>query len=186
MKKTYTHTSGVTFAYEINEAGSVVGTVTVTEPDRVGAQEYVRVPIEALRAFALVCRYEGWAIVGEVGKGPCMTPVHPRWEKFVELLEGPEGINVHEDDVGRSHWSCTANGPHVHDRTRAILTKHFPDISVEDTLGFFVSNGGYCDCEILMNVDFVWRRAHEMQPIPAVTRIDPSMVDHANKTTRRN
>ena len=39
------------------------------------------------------------------------------------------------------------------DKTRSILKEHFPQYNIEETIKYFESEGGYCDCEILLNVD---------------------------------
>ena len=36
--------------------------------------------------------------------------------------------------------------------TEAILRKHHPDCDLATTLGFFASQGGHCDCEVILNV----------------------------------
>ena len=38
-------------------------------------------------------------------------------------------------------------------KTRSILETHFPQYDVEATLKYFQEKGGYCDCEVLLNVD---------------------------------
>jgi hypothetical protein len=41
-----------------------------------------------------------------------------------------------------------------HSRTLAIrILSSMPKIDVERTLAYFNTKGGYCDCEILLNVD---------------------------------
>lgn len=39
------------------------------------------------------------------------------------------------------------------DKTRSILKEHFPQYNTEATLEYFRSEGGHCDCEVLLNVD---------------------------------
>jgi len=73
-----------------------------------------------------------------------MSPGHPDWPEFIERLAGPEAC-----DVGKGgSWRC-------HNDTRAaeaILRKHHPDCDLNATLGFFASQGGHCDCEVILNV----------------------------------
>lgn len=38
------------------------------------------------------------------------------------------------------------------DKTRSILKEHFPQYDITKTIKYFESEGGYCDCEILLNV----------------------------------
>lgn len=157
-KKTYEHTSGVKFCYEVDENGSIRGTVTISR-QAMATRMVVLLPHEALEAFALVRRYEGWALHGEAEGKPCLTPIHPRWAEFVALLTGTEGIDLRKDEQGHYHHACAGHGLPL---TRAILEKYFPEVGVEDTIDFFGMNGGHCDCEVLMKVDTAWQRVHDM------------------------
>lgn len=80
-----------------------------------------------------------------------MTPKHPRWNSFIELMRGPEGL--------RSTPDLWAAFTHVCDNTitrplaRNILLKHFAGVDVEESLLFFADYGGFCDCEIVWNVE---------------------------------
>lgn len=85
-----------------------------------------------------------------------MTPKHYNWEKFTELLEGKKGCNFQEkikDNPKSITWKCEGGK----DKTLAknILSKYFPDIDIKKTFKFFDDNGGYCDCEILFNINRV-------------------------------
>jgi hypothetical protein len=80
-----------------------------------------------------------------------MTAGHPRWREFVARLYGPEGCDFRESPAGSLVWNCSA---HTRDGAAAILR----DMGATDqdllaTLDHFDTNGGYCDCEILLNVD---------------------------------
>ena len=82
-----------------------------------------------------------------------MTPDHPRWNEFVEALEGPGYCNFHEEELGNPNsikWHCEGgmNKPYA----KAILEK-MSGFDVEASLRFFEENGGHCDCEILFNVE---------------------------------
>ena len=76
-----------------------------------------------------------------------MTPEHVDWKKFCDALASPEFCNFTED--GR--WLC-AGGT---DKTFAVklLERDYPDVDIEETLSYFENHGGFCDCEILFNVD---------------------------------
>ena len=81
-----------------------------------------------------------------------MTMENPRWEEFVERLEGPEGWNFQEDGKGGYTWKCKAGM----DKSLAIaILKKMGLVPSElsPTLDYFDANGGHCDCEILFNVD---------------------------------
>ncbi len=75
-----------------------------------------------------------------------------QFEKFSELLEGKEGCNFREkikDDPNSITWKCY----HDFRFTKKILKKYFGDVDTEDFLKICRTNGGYCDCEILFNVE---------------------------------
>jgi Protein of unknown function (DUF2695) len=77
-----------------------------------------------------------------------MTKEHPRWEEFLERLEGPEGCNFREAAPGKTVWNCA--GGDDKSLATAILTDM--GASIEESLAYFEAHGGYCDCEILFNV----------------------------------
>jgi hypothetical protein len=71
-----------------------------------------------------------------------LTPESPRWEQFTGLLESTGSV-----------WGCDGDaGDHVHRHAKAVMAA-MGGIDIEATLAFFESHGGYCDCEILLNVD---------------------------------
>jgi hypothetical protein len=76
---------------------------------------------------------------------------NPRWEKFISRLAGEEGCNFRETD-GKAVWDC--NGDKNRPSTCAILADMgFTADQIASSLSYFESNGGYCDCEIILNVD---------------------------------
>lgn len=78
-----------------------------------------------------------------------MTPTNPRWDEFTEKLGGEDGCNFREKD-GKTIWTC--NGEKDRPFARKILTE-MGDIDIDATMEFFNKHGGYCDCEILFNVE---------------------------------
>ena len=50
---------------------------------------------------------------------------------------------------GRTTWTCDGKLTF----TRQILRARFPGVSIEKTIKYLQDRGGYCDCEVLMNVD---------------------------------
>jgi hypothetical protein len=80
-----------------------------------------------------------------------MTTAHRRWTEFVDRLGGPEACDFREQADGNVTWACSA---HTRDKASAIL-RHMgaTDDDLLATLDYFDENGGYCDCEILLNVD---------------------------------
>lgn len=79
-----------------------------------------------------------------------MTPEHELWKEFVDRLTGPEGCNVAPTKTGHQTWCCSRNK----DKPLATaILKTMPGIDVEKSLAYFEEHDGYCDCEILLNVD---------------------------------
>lgn len=78
---------------------------------------------------------------------------HPQWNEFLERLAGPEGINYLEDPkTGKLNWECKGG----EDKTHAIdLMKKMGlnESDIKKSIKFFNKHGGYCDCEILLNVN---------------------------------
>lgn len=79
-----------------------------------------------------------------------MTVEHPQWNEFAMILEGPDGCNFQKDNEGHITWNCTSRRDRPHART---ILENWGDIDVEASLAYFDCHGGYCDCEILFNVD---------------------------------
>ena len=79
---------------------------------------------------------------------PVMTPDNERWGEFTEKLGGPDGCDFTVDGT----WICD-NSRH-RPFARKILTEMGFDVS--RSLAVFDAGGGYCDCEILFNVENTW------------------------------
>ena len=81
-----------------------------------------------------------------------LTVEHPSWPKFVEALEGPKGCNFRKEPndkgVERTVWTCSSKG---HELSTPILESMGFD--VDETIAYFRKHGGYCDCEVLFNVE---------------------------------
>jgi len=74
-----------------------------------------------------------------------LRPDSPRWGAFVEELESL--LSKHGCAGGTSKRWATA------------VMYRMGDIDVASTLAYFEDHGGYCDCEILLNVDpTFWER----------------------------
>jgi rhodanese-related sulfurtransferase len=81
-----------------------------------------------------------------------MTPNHPKWDEFVTRLEGPEGCNFREDPEHGIVFNC--GGGKDKSKAAAILRRMgFESPAVAESLEYFEEHGGYCDCEILFNVE---------------------------------
>lgn len=80
-----------------------------------------------------------------------MTTEHPRWREFVGRLEGPEGCNFREGEDGKTIWRC--GGRNDKTLSTAILKNMGIEFSDSAQVDYFDCHGGYCDCEILFNVD---------------------------------
>lgn len=100
---------------------------------------------------------EKWVVVDgryvwheELSQGEVMTPAHPRWDEFCDRLDGEEGCNFHKDAAtGETVWTC--KGGTDKSFATAILAS-MGGINVPASLEYFEQHGGYCDCEILLNV----------------------------------
>lgn len=84
-----------------------------------------------------------------------MTTEHPKWEEFIERLEGPEGCDFKEIGEGTGfdlQWTCGGGQDKSH--AQKILTDMgFTWEEIEESCAYFDNHGGYCDCEILFNVN---------------------------------
>jgi hypothetical protein len=79
-----------------------------------------------------------------------LTDTHVRWLEFRERLEGPEGCNFSQadlEDINSLQWTC------YHDVRFAREILKDMEMDVEESLEFFREHGGFCDCEILFNVE---------------------------------
>jgi hypothetical protein len=79
-----------------------------------------------------------------------MTPKHPQWDDFVRRLEGPQGVDFrHDSKLGEETWDCS----HNFRNSAAVLARMgLPADDIEATFEFFVREGAYCDCEVLLNL----------------------------------
>lgn len=84
--------------------------------------------------------------------------------KDVEHIDSEDDIGVHVMSPHNSIWRvfynimCVRLDSHPCDATtlkqsRFVLKEFFPEIDMEKSLKYFRSHGGYCDCEVLMNVE---------------------------------
>jgi hypothetical protein len=72
-----------------------------------------------------------------------MTPRNPGWREFIYWLE--RAVENH---------GCGGDGAEAHHaHAKWVLAQRWPDVSIEESISFFRQNGGYCDCEVLLNVD---------------------------------
>ena len=79
-----------------------------------------------------------------------MIPESPRWDEFANMLEAAV------DTLG-----CDGDaGPNVHRHAKGIMAE-MGDIDIPASLASIKNAGGYCDCEILLNVDpGFWEARH--------------------------
>ncbi|HEY7199626.1 MAG TPA: DUF2695 domain-containing protein [Candidatus Dormibacteraeota bacterium] len=74
-----------------------------------------------------------------------ILPRHPRWNEFIERLSGPEGCNFRD-----TRWTCHGTEKRF---CREILTRMgLSDRAIAISLAYFEDHGGYCDCEVVLNV----------------------------------
>lgn len=77
-----------------------------------------------------------------------LTPRHKYWKAFSYRLD--QMVNTHVG--GKPQFNCK----HDLRNTKKIL-KSLPKIDIEETLQLYQDLGGYCDCEVLMNVEWNWK-----------------------------
>jgi len=74
-----------------------------------------------------------------------MTPKHSKWKEFIDKLQGACEVRDAEGKVG---WLCDGTTKNA----RRVLDC-MDRIDVEKSLEYFQDFGGFCDCEIVYNVD---------------------------------
>jgi hypothetical protein len=66
------------------------------------------------------------------------------WDEFIGRLEGPEGC-----DFKDSGFTCFGD----HRLSRKILAEMIlSEREIEASIKFFEENGGFCDCEVVLNL----------------------------------
>lgn len=78
-----------------------------------------------------------------------MTPDHERWDEFIQRLSGPDGCDFQRDPFT---FKC-AGGMDKTFATKILEDMGFASGEVAASLTYFEEHGGYCDCEIIFNVD---------------------------------
>jgi hypothetical protein len=86
-----------------------------------------------------------------------MTPDNPHWEQFIDKLDvavgllgcGGDGTQL---DPGTN--KIAPQDPHwpTHALTRRVL-RLMKCAEIDTSIDYFKEHGGYCDCEVLLNVD---------------------------------
>lgn len=77
-----------------------------------------------------------------------LTLAHPRYLEFLDLLSGPNGLDLQPD----GSYDC-AHGTDKTHATNALRTMGFGDAEIASTLAYFEARGGFCDHEILLDVE---------------------------------
>jgi hypothetical protein len=101
-------------------------------------------------------REEQKSVLDMIDQRNLVIPGHPLWDSFVQVLGGPDACNCRRKN-GKTLWTCKGG----RDKTFAtmILTKMgVQGEYLKATLDYFEKHGGYCDCEILFNVDGEFRQ----------------------------
>jgi hypothetical protein len=75
-----------------------------------------------------------------------LTPKSPRWSVFADTLSQTLIISA-------TTWRCDGDqGPNVHRYAKQIMGE-MGNIDIPASVAGLKHLGGYCDCEILLNVD---------------------------------
>lgn len=78
---------------------------------------------------------------------PLMTPLHPSWLGFVDQLTAACDFRYVGPGPENIRWNCD------HDLRRARKLLESYGVDVLGSLQYFRLHGGFCDCEVLFNVD---------------------------------
>lgn len=84
-----------------------------------------------------------------------MNREHSKWKEFLDRLEGREGCDFKEKIPGDKNsvtWKCKG-GKNKNFAEKILKKMGFDDKQIKKSFNYFESHGGYCDCEILFNVD---------------------------------
>lgn len=79
-----------------------------------------------------------------------LTPDHRYWKALCTRLN--EMLIIYIE--GKPHSKCQHNL-----RCTTKILKSLPGIDVEETLDLYMELGGFCDCEVLMNVEQDWKKS---------------------------
>jgi hypothetical protein len=86
--------------------------------------------------------------------GP-LTVEHEQWNEFIDALLGGGGCDFHlvdSNDSTSATWRC--DGTDAFPIAKRILVKMgLTPNEVEQSISYFMGNGGCCDCEVWLNVD---------------------------------
>lgn len=75
-----------------------------------------------------------------------ILPRHPRWDEFIERLSGPEGCDF-------TDTTCVCAGGTDKRLSRRILARMgLSERAIAISLAYFEDHGGFCDCEVVLNV----------------------------------
>jgi hypothetical protein len=81
-----------------------------------------------------------------------LTPQSPRWDEFADALSDALTVSTNPH-----RWHCDGDeGQAVPGRAHRCAKQVMTDmgnIDIDASLNFFKAHGGYCDCEILFNVN---------------------------------
>jgi hypothetical protein len=73
-----------------------------------------------------------------------ILPRHPRWKQFVARLAGADACNFGEDS-----WTCFGD---LRFTRRILAEMGIRPAPIEVCVAYFKDHGGYCDCEVVINV----------------------------------
>ena len=86
--------------------------------------------------------------------GP-MTVDHERWEEFYDQLVGPDGCNFHltdPNDRRSATWNCDCTDAFPTSK-RILGEMGLTPLEIVESIAHFRQHGGFCDCEVFLNVD---------------------------------
>ena len=87
-------------------------------------------------------------------RGP-MTVAHEQWDEFIERLVGADGCDcelANPDDSTSATWTCDCTD--AFPVSRCVLREMgLTPAEIEESIAYFKRHGGFCDCEVFLNVD---------------------------------
>jgi hypothetical protein len=83
-----------------------------------------------------------------------MTPESPRWDEFADALYDALEFTEHSSgDPAKTSWRRDGRAAKPSHRHARAVMRAMGGVDVTKSLAWFRARGGWCDCEIIFNVD---------------------------------
>jgi hypothetical protein len=94
-----------------------------------------------------------------------MTPINPRWHEFCDKLAG--------DNYRCNGCLRFENGTLNPDSFAVQILSEMGNLDIESSIAFFERHGGFCDCEILLNVQDSLKKPGETEGWMPFSELQP-------------